>query len=115
LVTYSTDCGLPLIVGCDANAHHWTLYEERLAEGECNRSIGNLNVLQLNARSIKSDSKMASLSLFLSMVKVNLDVIVIGETWLSPGIKNLFLINGFNSLKVCERWSTKNLTCENKN
>jgi hypothetical protein len=22
LVTYSTDCGLPLIVGCDANAHH---------------------------------------------------------------------------------------------
>ncbi len=59
-------------------------------------TIGCLNILQLNVWSIKSIRKMEIFRLFLASINIDLDVIMLGETWLNPEIEQLFNLNGFS-------------------
>lgn len=54
-----------------------------------------LNILQINARSIKSDERADALKTFLKMLKVDLDVIVIGETWFDEEGAQAFGLDGY--------------------
>jgi hypothetical protein len=57
----------------------------------------NLNILQINACSIKSSKKMEQVRLFIAMMDVGLDIIIIGETWLDDITSPLFNIPGYKA------------------
>lgn len=54
------------------------------------------NLIQLNARSLKSEDRLESLKLFLETLSVDLDIIVVSEVWLNEEEAKSIEIGGFN-------------------
>ena len=78
-----------------------------------NCSIGNdetkLRVLQWNVRGINDLNKFDSVSQYMEMFKCSVDVIVMGETWLTRANCSLYKISGYNSLFSCRSQSNGGL------
>jgi hypothetical protein len=77
-----------------SNIHYDSIVEFNLSHG-CMGSVNNLNFLQLNARNIRNGDEMEYLRLFLDIVELDLDFMIIGETWLKPDLVDLFHLNGY--------------------
>lgn len=82
------------------NYFHNDIVESNKNQINVNRRF-NLRILQLNIRSMSSLDKLDKLKASLVSINGNIDVVVIGETWIKENHKSLYSINGFKSVYSC--------------
>lgn len=64
-------------------------------------NLQGVNILQINARSIRSMQKLDSFKMFLDNSPTSFDVIVVCESWIKREETGLYNIPGFSSLHSC--------------
>lgn len=61
----------------------------------------SLKILQINIRGMNNLSKFDSIKEFLDRYAAEIDVLVVGETWVQSDRTNLFKLNGYKSIFSC--------------
>lgn len=64
---------------------------------DVNVENNKLKILQINARGMNCLNKFDKIKDILSLYTGNVDIVVVGETWLKESNTNLYSIDGFRS------------------
>lgn len=67
---------------------------------DCDTDL-NLNIFSLNSRSIQSLDKFNTLINIITSLTIDIQIIVIQETWIKNEIKSIYNIDGFCSYHSC--------------
>lgn len=71
----------------------------------CKTSSSNLKILQLNVRSVRNPEKFDRIREILALYVGKIDVLVLGETWLTDGITGCCALDGFKGVFSCRNGS----------